>query len=185
MIQSTTAQTEGTMTLNIDPSHSEVMFQVKHMMFAKVKGSFDTFSGTIAFNPNQLEASSVSVEIDPSSINTRDANRDGHLRSADFFGVEQNPTMTFTSTRIEPNRGAYKVYGDLTMNGVTKEVVLDAEFNGEGVSPFGATVYAFSAEGTLSRKDFGMTWNAGIEAGGVLVSDEVKLEIEVQANPAA
>lgn len=185
MVQSNIQQAAGTVTLNIDPSHSEVMFQVKHMMFAKVKGSFDTFSGTINFDPNNLENSSVSVEIDPSSINTRDANRDGHLKSADFFGVEQNPTMTFVSTRIEPNGGDYTVYGDLTMNGVTKEVVLEAEFNGRGVSPFGATVYAFSAEGKLNRKDFGMTWNAGIEAGGVLVSDEVKLEIEVQANPAA
>jgi polyisoprenoid-binding protein YceI len=185
MVQSNIEQTQGVTTLNIDPSHSEVMFQVKHMMFAKVKGSFDTFSGVINFDPNNPQNSSVSVEIDPSSINTRDANRDGHLKSADFFGVEQNPTITFTSTRIVANGDDYKVYGDLTMNGVTKEVVLEAEFNGAGQSPMGSTVYAFSAEGKLNRKDFGMTWNAGIEAGGVLVSDEVKLEIEIEANPAA
>jgi polyisoprenoid-binding protein YceI len=171
-------------TLNIDPSHSEIMFQVKHMMFAKVKGTFETFSGTIQFDPQDLTNSSVSVDVEPSSINTRDENRDNHLRSQDFFGVEQNPTMTFRSTRIEADGDDYKVYGDLTMNGVTKEVVLEAEFNGKGVSPFGPTVYAFSAEGKVNRKDWGMEWNAALEAGGMLVSDEVKIEVEVQGVPA-
>lgn len=171
-------------TLNIDPSHSEIMFQVKHMMFAKVKGSFDTFSGTIQFDPQDLTNSSVAVEIDPSSINTRDENRDNHLRSQDFFGVEQNPKMTFRSTRIEADGDDYKVYGDLTMNGTTKEVALEAEFNGKGVSPMGPTVYAFSAEGKVNRKEWGMEWNAALETGGMLVSDEVKLEIEVEATPA-
>lgn len=173
-----------TITLNIDPSHSEIMFQVKHMMFAKVKGSFETFSGTIQLDPQDLTKSSVSVDVEPSSINTRDANRDAHLRSLDFFGVEQNPTMTFRSTRIEADGDDYKVYGDLTMNGTTKEIVLDAEFNGKGVSPMGPTVYAFSAEGKVNRKDWGMEWNAALEAGGVLVSDEVKIEVEVEAIPA-
>lgn len=173
-----------TITLNIDPSHSEIMFQVKHMMFAKVKGSFETFSGTIQLDPQDLTKSSVSVDVEPSSINTRDANRDAHLRSQDFFGVEQNPTMTFRSTRIEADGDDYKVYGDLTMNGTTKEIVLDAEFNGKGVSPMGPTVYAFSAEGKVNRKDWGMEWNAALEAGGVLVSDEVKIEVEVEAIPA-
>jgi polyisoprenoid-binding protein YceI len=177
-------QAQGVQTLNIDPSHSEVMFQVKHMMFAKVKGSFDTFSGTINFDAANPVNSSVSVEIDANSINTRDANRDNHLRSQDFFGVEQNPTITFTSTRIEQDGDDYKVYGDLTMNGVTKEVVLEAEFNGTGVSPFGAQVFAFSAEGKVNRKDFNMNWNAALEAGGVLVSDDVKIEVEIEANPA-
>lgn len=177
-------QTQGIQTLIIDPSHSEVMFQIKHMMFAKVKGSFETFSGTIAFDPNDLDNSSVIAEIDANSINTRDENRDNHLRSNDFFGVEQNPTITYRSTRIEPDGDDYKIYGDLSMNGVTKEVVLEAEFNGMGASPMGSTVYAFSAEGKLNRKDFNMNWNAALEAGGVLVSDEVKIEIEVEANPA-
>lgn len=173
-----------TITLNIDPSHSEIMFQVKHMMFAKVKGSFETFSGTIQLDPQDLTKSSVSVDVEPSSISTRDANRDAHLRSQDFFGVEQNPTMTFRSTRIEADGDDYKVYGDLTMNGTTKEIVLDAEFNGKGVSPMGPTVYAFSAEGKVNRKDWGMEWNAALEAGGMLVSDEVKIEVEVEAIPA-
>ncbi len=173
-----------TITLNIDPSHSEIMFQVKHMMFAKVKGSFETFSGTIQLDPQDLTNSSVSVDVEPSSINTRDANRDAHLRSQDFFGVEQNPTMTFRSTRIEADGDDYKVYGDLTMNGATKEIVLDAEFNGKGVSPMGPTVYAFSAKGKVNRKDWGMEWNAALEAGGMLVSDEVKIEVEVEATPA-
>ena len=172
-------------TLNIDPSHSEIMFQVKHMMFAKVKGSFEKFSGTINFDPQNPANSTVSVEVEPASINTRDANRDNHLRSQDFFGVEQNPTMTFRSTRIEGSGRNYKVYGDLTMNGVTREIVLDAEYNGVGVSPMGPTVYAFSAEGKVNRKDWGMEWNAALEAGGMLVSDEVKIEVEVEASPAS
>lgn len=172
-------------TLNIDPSHSEIMFQVKHMMFAKVKGSFEKFSGTINFDPQNPANSTVAVEVEPASINTRDANRDNHLRSQDFFGVEQNPTMTFHSTRIEGSGRNYKVYGDLTMNGVTRGIVLDAEYNGEGVSPFGPKVYAFSAEGKINRKDWGMEWNAALEAGGMLVSDEVKIEVEVEASPAS
>jgi polyisoprenoid-binding protein YceI len=183
MVQETT-QAQGTTTLKIDPSHSEVMFQVKHMMFAKVKGSFDRFSGTIIFNPSDLENSSVVAEIEADSINTRDANRDNHLRSNDFFGVEQNPMITFRSTRIEEDGDDYEIHGDLTINGVTKEVVLEAEFNGMGPSPMGSTVYAFSAETKINRKDFNINWNAALETGGVLVSDEVKIEIEVEANPA-
>ncbi|HLU34292.1 MAG TPA: YceI family protein [Thermomicrobiales bacterium] len=176
-----------TQQLTIDLAHSEINFIVKHMMFAKVKGTFEKFSGTINLDESNILNSSVEVEIDPSSINTRDENRDNHLRSNDFFGVEQNPVITFKSTRIEAGKGSgdYKVYGDLTMNGVTKEVVLDAEFTGKGVSPMGPTVYGFSATTTLNRKDFGMNWNAALEAGGVLVSDEVKIEIEIEANPAA
>jgi polyisoprenoid-binding protein YceI len=172
--------------LNIDPSHSEVSFTVKHMMFSKVKGSFETFSGVINLDEQNIENSSVVVEIDPNSINTRDANRDGHLRSGDFFGVEQNPTMTFKSTSVTPQGGSseYKITGDLTMNGVTKEVILDAEFTGKGVSPMGPTVYGFAAEGKLNRKDFGINWNAAMETGGVLVSDEVKIHVEIEANPA-
>jgi len=176
-----------TQQLTIDTAHSEVNFIVKHMMFAKVKGTFEKFSGTINLDESDFLNSSVEVQIDPSSINTREENRDNHLRSQDFFGVEQNPTITFRSTKIEAGKGsdAYKVYGDLTMNGVTKEVVLDAEFAGKGVSPMGPTVYAFTATGTVNRKDFGMNWNAALEAGGVLVSEDVKIEVEVQANPAA
>jgi polyisoprenoid-binding protein YceI len=172
--------------LTIDQSHSEVSFTVKHMMFSKVKGSFESFSGTINLDEQNIENSSVVVEIDPNSINTRDANRDGHLRSGDFFGVEQNPTMTFTSTSVVPQGGSteYKLTGDLTMNGVTKSVTLDAEFTGKGVSPMGPTVYGFTAQGQVSRKDFGMNWNAAMEAGGVLVSDDVKINIEIEATPA-
>lgn len=172
--------------LIIDTAHSEVAFTVKHMMFSKVKGSFEKFSGTINLNEENIVDSSVQVEIDPASINTRDANRDNHLRSQDFFGVENNPVITFTSTKIEAGKGSedYKLYGDLTMNGVTKEVVLDVEFTGKGVSPLGPTVYGFAGEGQLNRKDFGINWNAALEAGGVLVSDEVKIQIDIEANPA-
>lgn len=172
--------------LIIDQAHSEIIFTVKHMMFSKVRGSFDKFSGTINLNEENVTDSSVEVEIDPSSINTRDENRDNHLRSQDFFGVEQNPAIIFKSTKIEPAGGSaeYKVHGDLTMNGVTKAVVLDTEFTGKGVSPMGPTVYGFAAQTTVNRKDFNMNWNAALEAGGVLVSDEVKIEVELQANPA-
>lgn len=172
--------------LIIDQSHSEVGFTVKHMMFSKVKGTFDTFSGTINLDEQEILNSSVEVEINPASINTRDENRDNHLRSQDFFGVENNPVMTFKSTKIEAGKRSedYTITGDLTMNGVTKEVVLDAEFTGKGVSPMGPTVYGFAAEGTLNRKDFGINWNAALEAGGMLVSDEVKIQVEIEANPA-
>jgi polyisoprenoid-binding protein YceI len=175
-----------TQQLTIDTAHSEVNFTVKHMMFSKVKGTFEKFSGSINLDESNILNSSVEVEIDPSTINTRDANRDGHLKSADFFGVENNPVITFKSTRVEAGKGSddYKVFGDLSLNGVTKEVVLDAEFTGKGVSPMGPTVYGFAGSTTINRKDFGMTWNAALEAGGVLVSDEVKIEVEIEANPA-
>lgn len=170
--------------LNIDPAHSTVQFQVKHMMFSKVRGSFGTFSGTIDFDEANPSASSVNVNIDTNSVDTKDENRDNHLRSAEFFGADENPQITFVSTRVEPDGDDLKVHGDLTMNGVTKPVVLEAEFEGKGQSPMGVEVYGFSAETKVNRKDFGMNWNAAIETGGFLVSDEVKIELEIEANPA-
>lgn len=170
--------------LHIDASHSEVSFVVRHMAFAKVRGTFSSFEGTINFDKENPTNSSVNVSIDANSIDTRDENRDNHLRSNDFFGTEDNPHITFVSTRIEPDGGDYKVHGDLSMNGVTLPVVLEGEFNGSGQSPMGVEVYSFSAEGKVNRKDFNMNWNAALETGGLLVSDEVKIEVEIEANPA-
>lgn len=170
--------------LNIDASHSTVSFVVRHMAFAKVRGNFGKFEGTINFDKENPTNSSVNVTIDANSIDTKDENRDNHLRSNDFFGTEGNPNITFVSSRIEPDGDDYKIHGDLSMNGVTLPVVLETEFNGSGQSPMGVEVYSFSAETKVNRKDYNMNWNAALETGGFLVSDEVKIEIEVEANPA-
>jgi len=172
-------------TWAIDASHSHAEFAVKHMMFSTVKGSFTDLSGTITLDEQNIENSSVQVEIDPTSVDTRDAKRDEHLRSADFFSVEQNPKITFVSTAVDGEaNGDLKVTGDLTMNGVTRQVVLDAEFTGRGMSPFGMEVIGYSAKTKISRKDFDINWNAALETGGVLVGDEVKISLEIEAVPA-
>lgn len=174
----------ATSTWTIDASHSSVDFAVKHMMFSTVKGSFTGFGGTIVLDEQNIENSTVTVEINPRSVDTRDEKRDEHLRGADFFGIEQNPTMTFVSTRIEADGDDLKITGDLTMNGVTREVVLDAEFTGRGMSPFGMEVIGYTAKTTINRRDFNMSWNAALEAGGMLVSDDVKITLDIEAVPA-
>lgn len=173
-----------TSTWMIDASHSHVEFAVKHMMFTTVKGSFQGVSGTITLDEANMANSSVNVEIDASTINTRDEKRDGHLRSADFFDAEQFPTITFVSTRVEPKGDDLKITGDLTMHGVTREIVLDAEFTGRGMSPFGFEVIGYEAKTKLNREDFGLTWNAALETGGVLVGNEIKVSIDIEAIPA-
>jgi polyisoprenoid-binding protein YceI len=173
-----------TSTWAIDTSHSSVEFAVKHMMFSTVKGSFTEFSGQIVLDEQNIENSTVTVDIDPRSVNTRDEKRDEHLRDADFFGIEQNPTMTFVSTGIEADGDDLKITGDLTMNGVTREVVLDAEFNGRGMSPFGMEVIGYTAKTRINRRNFDMTWNAALEAGGMLVSEDVKITLDIEAVPA-
>jgi polyisoprenoid-binding protein YceI len=166
----------------IDPSHSLVEFGVKHMMFTTVKGRFTGVSGTITLDEENLADSQVDVTIDAASVDTRDEKRDAHLRSADFFDVEQFPTITFVSTRVEPKGDDdLTVYGDLTIHGVTRPVALAATFNGRGVNPWGAEVAGYTATTRVNRKDFGLTWNVGLEAGGVLVGDEIKIAIEVEA----
>jgi polyisoprenoid-binding protein YceI len=167
-------------TWTIDPSHSEVGFSVRHLMVAKVKGTFETFEGTITIAENPLE-SSVTAEVDLSSINTRDEQRDGHLRSADFFEVENHPKLTFTSTSVEPDGGDFKVTGDLTIKGVTKPVVLDLEFNGVHPDPWGGTRSGFSAETEISRKEFGVDFEIPMDGGGVVVGDKIKITLEVEA----
>lgn len=176
-------ETATTTVWTIDSTHSTVEFSAKHMVFATAKGRFSDVTGTITLDNEQVANSSVEVEIGAASVDTRDAKRDEHLRSADFFDVEQFPALTFRSTKVEPAGGSdLKVTGDLTILGVTKEVVLDTEFNGQGTNPWGQGVISYSAHTKINRKDFGLNWNAALESGGVLVSEEVKIAIEIEAN---
>jgi polyisoprenoid-binding protein YceI len=169
------------MSWNIDPAHSHVQFAVRHMMISTVRGEFENFSGEIDFNPEQPEKSHVSVRIDPASINTRQADRDNHLRSADFFNVAEYPAILFESKRVEPTgRNAGRVIGDLTIRGITHEVVLDVEFAGLARSPWGTTSAGFSATTSLDRKDWDLTWNQALETGGVLVGDKIKINVELE-----
>jgi polyisoprenoid-binding protein YceI len=171
-----------TTTWTIDPSHSVVEFSVKHMMFATVMGRFTEVTGAINLDNQNVANSSVEVTIGAASIDTRDEKRDEHLRSADFFDAETYPTLEFKSTSVEAKGNDLKVTGDLTIHGVTKQVVLNTEFNGQGSNPWGQQVISYSASTKINRKDFGLNWNAALESGGVLVSDEVKISIEIEAN---
>lgn len=177
-----TASSSATTTWTIDPAHSVVELAVKHMMFSTVKGRFANLAGTITLDEQNLAGSSVTAEIDASSIDTREAQRDGHLRSADFLDVENFPTITFRSTEIVPQgRDRFVLVGDLTIRGVTREVSLDAELAGQGTDPWGGKRTGFTATSAINRKDFGLNWNQALEAGGVLVSDQVKIGLEIQA----
>ena len=170
----------------VDLAHSEVGFTVKHMMISKAKGTFDKFDANIDADVEDLTGAQIEVTIDAASINTRNEDRDNHLRSADFFHVEEHPTITFIATDIK-GRGSneYDVTGDLTMNGHTKQVTLDVTFEGQSKDPMsGGIVAGFSGETTISRKEFGLTWNAAVETGGVLVSDDVKIHFELELHKA-
>jgi polyisoprenoid-binding protein YceI len=167
----------------IDPKHTLVEFGVKHMMFTTVKGRFTGVRGTINC-ADEADASSASVEaeIDAASVNTADEQRDAHLRSDEFLDAERYPTLTFKSTAVERvDKERLRVIGDLTIRGVTREVALDTSFNGTGKNPYGKEVAGFTAETTINRKDFGLTWNAALESGGLLVGDKLEILIEVQA----
>ena len=170
--------TAGTWT--IDPVHSAVSFSVRHLMVSKVRGSFTKFSGTVTVGEDQL-ASAVEAEIDLSSIDTRDANRDGHLRSADFFDTDTHPTMTYRSTGIRTEGEDVVVDGELTLHGVTKPVSLNLEFNGVSGDPWGGTRAGFSATTEISRGDFGIEFNMPLDGGGVVVGEKVKVELEIEA----
>jgi polyisoprenoid-binding protein YceI len=167
---------------NIDPTHSAIHFAVRHMVVSKTRGRFAAWSGKILFDPEKPTASSVEVTIDPASIDTADAQRDGHLRSPDFFDVEKFPTASFKSTRIEREGGdRFRVTGDLTLHGVTRPVVLNATYEGTGKDPWGGERAGFSASLTIDRKDFGLEWNKALETGGLLVGEKVELTLEVEA----
>jgi polyisoprenoid-binding protein YceI len=192
LAEETLAETAGVTRWTLDPTHTLIEFSGKHMMFTTVKGRFGAFSGEIVVDEARPERSSVAVEIEAASLDTRTELRDNHLRSADFLHVEAFPAISFKSTGIELPAGAhvrpglaFKVNGDLTVRGTTRPVVLDAEFTGEGTGPMGNRIKAFAAKTKINRKDFGLTWNVALETGGVLVGDEIKIEIETQANPGA
>jgi polyisoprenoid-binding protein YceI len=171
----------ATRTFQIDKTHSEATFQVRHLI-TRVRGNFSDFDGTIEFDESRPEQSSVLFTIQAASINTNVADRDAHLRSSDFFAVEQYPTITFRSTAIAPRGGQhFEVTGDLTMRGVTRQVVIPVSFLGTATDPWGNQKVAFEGEVTLNRKDFGLNWNAALETGGFLVGDEVKVSLSIQA----
>lgn len=164
-------------TWALDPSHSEAGFTVRHAGISKVRGTVGITEGTIIVGED-LTATSVTATLDPSTVSTRDAGRDGHLQTADFFDVENFPTWTFASTSVRADGSDYVVVGDLTIHGVTQSVELATEFNGTAVDAYGNLRAGFTATTTISRKEFGLTWNAALEAGGVLVSDKVVITIE-------
>ncbi len=169
------------MAWQIDPAHSQIQFSVRHMMISTVHGRFGKFTGTVEFNEAEPAASSLEVHIDPASIDTRDPQRDGHLKSPDFFDAQQYPDIIFKGTKFEvlsEERG--RITGDLTIRGVTRPVVLDVEYNGQARSPWGTTSAGFSATTRFSRKEWGLTWNQALETGGMLVGDDVKVSIEVE-----
>lgn len=163
-----------------DPTHSELLFKVKHLMITNVKGEFKKFAVTAQANGNDFSKAEVKVSIDASSVFTNQDDRDNHLKSADFFDAEQFPELSFAGNSLAGNNGNFKLNGLLTIKGVSKEVSLDVEFGGINKDPWGNEKAGFSLSGKISRKDWGLNWNAALETGGVLVSDEVSISAEVQ-----
>ena len=164
---------------NVDPSHSIVGFTARHLMITKVRGRFTTFTGTVTVAEDPLD-SKVEATVDLGSVTTGDEQRDGHLKSADFFDVDKHPTMTFTSTGIKQDGGDYVLTGDLTVAGTTRSVDFELSFDGVQKDPWGGTRAGFTAETEISRKDWELTWNVALETGGVLVGDKVKIELDVE-----
>ena len=170
------------MAWNIDATHSQATFSVKHMMISTVKGHFEVLSGQLHIDEENPENSWVEAEVDAASINTRDAKRDGHLKSPDFFDVEKYPKITFKSTKVEPlGDNEYRVTGNLTIHGVTRQETFHAEYAGQLKDLYGFQRAAFSVKGTINRKDYGLNWNVALESGGVLVGDKVNVEIDLAA----
>ncbi len=177
---STSTATTTRTIWTLDPSHSELLFKVKHLMISNVKGEFRKLNASIDMVGNDLSTAKAKVNIDAASIFTNDDNRDKHLLSADFFDTEHHPELTFESTALSGAGADYTLTGDLTIKGVTKQVKLSVEFGGVNKDPWGNEKMGFSLTGTINRKDWGLNWNAALEAGGVLVSDEVRISAEVQ-----
>ncbi|MFJ8585398.1 YceI family protein [Streptomyces sp. NPDC093595] len=166
----------------IDPAHSSIGFTARHAMVTNVRGSFADYSGSLTLDGSDPAASAASIDVKIGSIDTGNADRDGHLRSADFFDAEQFPLMTFRSTSAEALGGSdYRITGDLTIKGVTKPISIDLEFNGAAKDPFGNERVGFEGKAELLRSAWGLTWNAALETGGVLVSDKIKLTFEISA----
>lgn len=180
MAQSQTAT--SVRTYQIDPAHTTAEFAVKHMMFTTVRGRFGKVEGTILVDEYDPSRSSVEASAETASVDTRDEQRDAHLRSADFFDAEQYPKLTLKSKRVEPKgQNKARVVTDLTIRDVTREVVFDVEYLGSGKDPWGNTKAGFSATAKINRKDFNLVWNVALETGGFLVGDEVTLTLDVQA----
>ncbi|WP_088006122.1 YceI family protein [Indiicoccus explosivorum] len=171
--------------LNVDPSHSSIGFTVKHMMISKVRGSFESYEAEVETPEDSLKDGKIDFKIDVASISTGSEDRDNHLRSADFFDAENHPHITFRSTEIRDNGGdEYELTGDLTIKGVTRPVTFKTEYEGKGTNPWGQEVVGYSADGKINRKDFGLTWNQPLETGGVLVGEDIKISVEIQASAA-
>jgi polyisoprenoid-binding protein YceI len=182
MSTATSSEVSAATTWNIDPVHSHAEFKVRHMMISNVKGEFKGITGTLKLDSADRTKSGVEVSLDAATVNTGDAQRDAHLKSADFFEVEKFPTLTFKSNRVSKNKGgALTVAGDLTIHGVTRNVVFEVE--GPSVpmkDPWGNTRIGLSATTRVNRKDFDLTWNAALETGGIMVSDEVTITLDIQ-----
>ncbi len=164
----------------IDPTHSEIGFKVKHMMFTNVSGRFETYEAKITTEDNDFTKSSIEFSANIDSINTNNSDRDNHLKSADFFDAEKNPKLTFVSSSLVKSGNDYELIGELTLHGITKTVKLETELSGLLKDPWGNTKVGLNIFGKINRKDWGLNWNSAIETGGVLVSEEVKLNIEIQ-----
>ncbi|ORT55308.1 YceI family protein [Streptomyces sp. CB03238] len=169
-------------TYTIDPAHSGIGFTARHAMVTNVRGASTEYEGTLELDGSDPAASGASIDVTIASIDTGSTDRDGHLRSADFFDAEQFPLMTFRSTSAEALGGTdYRITGDLTIKGVTKPITIDLEFNGAAKDPFGNERVGFEGKAELLRSEWGLTWNAALETGGVLVSDKIKLTFEISA----
>jgi polyisoprenoid-binding protein YceI len=173
--------TQTSNAYTVDAVHTTVEFVIRHLMISKVRGRFTALTGTINLPPGAEVPTELDVTIDAASIDTRDEQRDGHLKSPDFFDVATYPQITFRSTSIDGPADAFKISGDLTMHGVTRNVVLEVSFGGRATDPYGNARIGYEAHAKISRKDFGLTWNAALDTGGVALSDEVKIELNVEA----
>jgi polyisoprenoid-binding protein YceI len=168
----------------IDKSHSTVEFVARHLMISKVRGRFTDYDGTVVIGEGP-EDTSVEVSVDLASVDTNDPKRDDHLRSADFFEIDKHPRMTFKSTRVTQDGDGWKLTGDLTVRDVTRPVTLDVEFEGASTTPWNTSAFGFSATGEIDRDDWGISWNAALETGGMLVGKKVKIELNVELLPAS
>ncbi len=178
---STVTATAARTTWKVDPAHSQVEFAVRHMMITTVRGRFTDVKGTVVTEGNDPANAQVEVIIDANSIDTREPQRDAHLKSADFFDVEKFPYITFKSKRVTDVRGdEFKLVGDLTIHGVTREVVLEVTSEGQAKDPWGNARAGYSARTRINRSDFGLTWNQALEAGGLLVGDEIKITLDLE-----
>lgn len=169
----------------IDKDHSSVDFSIRHMMIANVKGTFHNFNATVEADVKDLTSADIDFTVDLTSIDTRNQDRDGHLKSPDFFDVEKFPTMNFRSTDIKKkDEDEYEVSGELTLHGVKNKETFTVTFEGQGKDPWGNEKVGFSAQGTINRTDYGLTWNSALETGGVLVGDKVKVNLQIEASKA-